>query len=83
MAIAIVFIVYDNLDADMNDHNVDNINELQVKILTLIGWRVYIRTNVQLSNGMLLSRICDKVLEDTNRWRLMIISDSELRQYLS
>ena len=65
----------------VNNHTIEEVNVIEVKILSILRWRVFTESNVRLSNHGDITMLCDKVIEDKNRHLLMEMSDEELYKY--
>ena len=66
---------------ELNRQSTENVSALEVKILSILRWRVLTRTNVQLSDHGDMTMLCNKIMEDKNRYLLMEMSDEELYSY--
>lgn len=91
IGVAITTIVNDRFDDELifelvdkyNLFSTDQLNRLINQILELVGWRVITRTNVQLSNQSSSYDLINKLRNSKNSYRLLIMSDAELREYLT
>jgi serine/threonine protein kinase len=66
---------------DVNGIEIKKVIELQLLILNYINWKVLTSTNVRLSNNGNTKMVCEKLVADNNRHRLIGMSDREIYNY--
>ena len=82
LAIAMILHTYPGREmVELNSLSIEKISALEVKILSILRWRILTESNVRLSDNGNMKTLCDRIIDDKDRYMLMEMSDEELYGY--